>query len=97
MSGRGRNRWKVYLALIAVAVVGFVMAVGTHSKNAPDRITGSCADTPVCRACREKATANFCKSSYIAPQASGNIKVNGAPRAAAASRTRRSGRTARTS
>lgn len=78
MSGRARNRWKVYLALIAVAVVGFVMAFGTHRKKAPDRVTGSCADTPACRECRAKATANFCKSSYVAPQASGDIKVNGA-------------------
>ena len=69
MPGPARARWMLVLAVVAVAVIGF--AVVRHSRD-------TCADTPACQECRAKATANFCKSSYIAPVASGDIRVNGA-------------------
>ncbi|HEY7370619.1 MAG TPA: hypothetical protein VIF57_00465 [Polyangia bacterium] len=60
------------IAVLAVAVTGF--ACKRHKSTG-----GACVDVggAACQACRDKTTAQFCAPSYVAPQASGNIKVNG--------------------
>jgi hypothetical protein len=64
-------------ALLALAL-GVGVAVGGFSNWRKAR-AASCADAggPACQTCRTSAQAKFCDASYVAPRASGNIKVNG--------------------
>jgi hypothetical protein len=64
-------------AIAAIAATIIAAAAGSGCSRA--RRSAACADIagPACNACRDKATAQFCAPSYVAPQASGNIKVNG--------------------
>ena len=64
-----------------ILLVGaFIVAIATGMFCSKGRKGGSCVDVggADCGACREKSTAQFCAPNYVTPQASGNIKVNGA-------------------
>lgn len=68
-----RMRWIGSLAAM-VAIAG---AADPGCSKA--RRSAGCVDIagPACQACRDQATAQFCAPSYVTPQASDNIKVNG--------------------
>src|SRR5262245_29235298 len=64
-------------ALLALALC-LGVAIGGFSNWLKAR-AARCVDPggPACQTCRNGASAKFCGANYIAPQASGNIKVNG--------------------
>jgi len=70
--GSTTTRFLAALALVAAAATGFACKRGESAG-------GACVDVggAACQACRDKTTAQFCAASYVTPQASGNIKVNG--------------------
>jgi len=66
---------KTTTILLAAALCAGV-AIGGLMKS---RRTATCVDPAgaTCSSCRNSSTAKFCDTSYIAPKASGDIKVNG--------------------
>ncbi|HXU01710.1 MAG TPA: hypothetical protein VN903_12000 [Polyangia bacterium] len=61
------------MAALFVGVTGGVVSAWRKSR------ASSCVDIAgaACSSCRKESKAKFCEASYIAPQASGDIKVNG--------------------
>jgi len=70
--GSTTTRFLAAIALVAAAATGFACKRGKSAGGACGDVGGA-----ACQACRDKTTAQFCAASYVTPQASGNIKVNG--------------------
>jgi len=70
-----RVRMSLIRAVAAMVVIAGPTVAGCSKARGP----AACVDIAgaACQTCRDTATAQFCKPSYVAPEASGNIKVNG--------------------